>query len=440
MVINKNQKLNLIYDATTLTRFFEKNNSRAGIFFVAYNILKELDQQQNCNITLFLNNGRRKFIRLLKYDTFFSKFKYFSFDDKREFYGYINKRREQIRNERNILPKLICYLKIFINYLRVLRSKILCRHNNNKYKYFSKDADIFFSPSQPHAPELKTYRHIKYFIFLHDVIPYIFYKDALNLDSHWFNKITNSLNKDTYYFCNSECTRNDFLKYYGPKLDNNKMTVTYIATAQMFYPCYDREKLSVVFDKYKAQYNDNGKYIFSLCTLDPRKNLLFTTQCFIKFIIKHNIKDLFFYIGGPLWNTFLSKLKEHIANFDEYSDRIVGLGYIDDQDINILYSNSLFFTYISQYEGFGMPPLEAMQAGTPVITSNNSSLPEVVGDAAIMIDYNSEEQCIKAFEDFYFNDSLRKHYIKKGLARAKHFTWEKTVNIMTEKMLESIQA
>jgi glycosyltransferase involved in cell wall biosynthesis len=86
-----------------------------------------------------------------------------------------------------------------------------------------------------------------------------------------------------------------------------------------------------------------------------------------------------------------------------------------------------------------MPPLEAMQAGTPVITSNNSSLPEVVGDAAIMIDYNSEEQCIRAFEDLYFNENLRKEYITKGLEQAKRFSWERTVDKMCDIILDSLQ-
>jgi len=78
-----------------------------------------------------------------------------------------------------------------------------------------------------------------------------------------------------------------------------------------------------------------------------------------------------------------------------------------------------------------------MQTGTPVITSNNSSLPEVVGDAAIMIDYDSEEQCIKAFEDLYFNEDLRKHYMEKGLERAKLFSWEKTIDKITKVIIEN---
>ena len=91
--------------------------------------------------------------------------------------------------------------------------------------------------------------------------------------------------------------------------------------------------------------------------------------------------------------------------------------YTDDEDMEVLYSNAEWFVYTSQYEGFGMPPLETMACGTAVITSNNSSLPEVVGDAGIMIDWDSDEQHIKAYEKYYFdldfrNTMAQKHDIK----------------------------
>jgi glycosyltransferase involved in cell wall biosynthesis len=80
--------------------------------------------------------------------------------------------------------------------------------------------------------------------------------------------------------------------------------------------------------------------------------------------------------------------------------------------------------------------LEAMQAGTPVIASNNSSLPEVTGNAALSIDYNDEEACVKAMETLYFNEDIRKEYIKKGIERAKLFSWDNIVSIMTNKIKE----
>jgi glycosyltransferase involved in cell wall biosynthesis len=149
---------------------------------------------------------------------------------------------------------------------------------------------------------------------------------------------------------------------------------------------------------------------------------------------------LYFFLGGAAWDSYKGIYTKEINNIsDEYKDKIMHLGYVDDGDVNVLYSNSLFFTFISKYEGFGMPPLEAMQAGTPVITSNNSSLPEVVGDAAIMIDCESEEQCIKAFETFYYNEDLRKAYVKKGIERAKLFTWKKTVDTMSEAIISQLE-
>jgi glycosyltransferase involved in cell wall biosynthesis len=132
-------------------------------------------------------------------------------------------------------------------------------------------------------------------------------------------------------------------------------------------------------------------------------------------------------------------MEKEIDSAGQWKSKIVRLGYVADRDVNILYSNSLFFTYISQYEGFGMPPLEAMQSGTPVITSNNSSLPEVVGEAAIKIDCADEKACLKAFEDLYFKENLRKKYITKGLQRAKLFSWDKTarkiIGVIKEKVI-----
>ena len=95
-----------------------------------------------------------------------------------------------------------------------------------------------------------------------------------------------------------------------------------------------------------------------------------------------------------------------------------------------LYSGAEWFVYTSQYEGFGLPPLEAMKCGCPVITSNNSSLPEVVGDAGIMIDWDSDEQHIAAYEKYYMDKKYRDEMAKKGLEHAKIFSWEKTVDII----------
>ena len=88
------------------------------------------------------------------------------------------------------------------------------------------------------------------------------------------------------------------------------------------------------------------------------------------------------------------------------------------------------------YEGFGLTALEAMACGTPVVTSSTASLPEVVGDAGISIDWDSDEQHVKAYEDYYFNDNLRRTNAEKGLMRAKLFSWKNTTDIMIKEMLK----
>ena len=174
------------------------------------------------------------------------------------------------------------------------------------------------------------------------------------------------------------------------------------------------------------------KYLFSLCSLEPRKNLIRSVRTFIKFIQKNKIDDLVFVLGGSSWGGFIERFDNEVPEYAEYKNKIIRAGYVDDEDMNALYSNAEWFVYTSQYEGFGMPPLEAMSCGCPVITSNNSSLPEVVGDAGIMIDYDSDEQHIEAYEKYYFDEKLRKKMAEKGLKRSKLFSWDKAAAIMAE--------
>lgn len=423
----------MLYDATLFARGCFDRGVRTGIFFVGYNIFKQFINDKRFNIILYIHDEVRA-VTLFKNDDLFSHFPACINTEETPKFN-INAHKENIRKTTNIAIKLLYFLKLVKNYLYLF----FYRRNNTR---LLETVDIYFSPMYTAPPELKIYPNIKHFIMLHDTTAIIYphyFPDIISND-HWFNKLTKSMNKQTYYFCNSECTKNDFLKYYGKQLDENKLSVTYVASSHDFRPCYcDKIKITGILEKYHVKYNNNSNYIFSICTLEPRKNLPFTIRCFINFIKKHHIDNLYFFLGGGKWDNYIHMLEEQIDTIAENSDKIVLLGYIDDNDVNIFYSNSMFFTYISQYEGFGMPPLEALQAGTPVITSNNSSLPEVVGDAAIMIDYDSEEQCIKAFEDLYFNEELRKYYINKGFERAKHFSWEKTVNKMKEVIINNVK-
>jgi glycosyltransferase involved in cell wall biosynthesis len=267
---------------------------------------------------------------------------------------------------------------------------------------------------------------------LHDTIPLNFSK--LNphccREDSWYSMLINSLNSKDYYFANSENTRQDFLKIF-PKIDENKIITTLLACDESFKLC-TKEQINISKEKYNIPLDK--KYVFSLCTLEPRKNLVRAVKTFIEFIKKNSIEDMVFVLGGAYWKTFIEILENEISNLEDYQDKILKIGYVDDEDLAPLYSDASWFVYTSQYEGFGLPPLEAMSCGCPVITANNSSLPEVVGDAGILIDWDSDEQHIQAYEKYYFDENLRQENSEKGLVRAKTFSWRKSVNTMIKIM------
>ena len=128
-------------------------------------------------------------------------------------------------------------------------------------------------------------------------------------------------------------------------------------------------------------------------------------------------------VGNKGWD--YDDIFESIEGAKQVKNRIILTGFADDEDLAPIYSNALAFCYMSYYEGFGLPPLEAMQCGTPVITSNTSSLPEVVDDAGIMLHPTDDDGLTQAMLNFYKDENLRDRYVQKSLARARQFSWKK---------------
>ena len=426
------KKINVLYDATPIVEGMNTASvTRAGIFWCAYNILKQFNENPQYKITLLVPPGIM-FKKKSDINNFLSSFPSIKFAmiDQNVLYKNIKVHKNEIVKTRNIIFIMIRIIKIFYNMIMIPLSKTGKKIINN--------FDVFFSPVYTIPEKVKKNKDIILFHILHDCIASlkIIPTDIQANQNDWYIKMIQGLNKGTYYFCNSECTKNGFLKLFPKQLDESKMFAIPHATSQNFNPNYDKYALQKVLQKYGIIKKTEDCYIFSFCSINPRKNIVFTIKCFIKFIIKHKIDNLYFFLGGAHFPEYINQFEKEIDEFANYKEKIIRLGYVYDEDVNILYSNSMFFTYLSQYEGFGVPPLEAMQAGTPVICSNNSSLPEVVGDAAITIPYNDENACIKAFEDLYFNEELRKFYINKGLERAKLFSWKKTFTLMNDIIMD----
>jgi len=164
------------------------------------------------------------------------------------------------------------------------------------------------------------------------------------------------------------------------------------------------------------------KYILSVGTLEPRKNLIQLVGAYS--LLPHAILNEYHLVlvGAKGWNN--GDLNRTIANLN-LKNRVVMPGFVKDEDLPYIYNKAALFVYPSLYEGFGLPPLEAMACGVPVVVSNNSSLPEVVGKAALIIEAQNEEQLARAMKRVILKPKLRQKLVEQGYLQAKKFSWKK---------------
>lgn len=217
----------------------------------------------------------------------------------------------------------------------------------------------------------------------------------------------------------SENTKNDLMEIYG--LAENKIEVVYPGV----------ESRITNLESRGLEFKLPEKFILYLGTLEPRKNVEGVIQAFEKI----NQKNLHLVIaGGKGW---LYRNIYQLANQSKAKERVIFLNYIDPDDRWQLYQKAQALVWPSFYEGFGFPPLEAMLQGCPVITSANSSLPEVVGDAALLVDPYNIQETAAAINELLIDDKLRQNLISKGYEQVKRYSWENSAQKML-KMITSL--
>jgi glycosyltransferase involved in cell wall biosynthesis len=214
----------------------------------------------------------------------------------------------------------------------------------------------------------------------------------------------------------SENTKKDIMDCFG--IEDEKIRVIYLGVDRQFSPQPDPNEAGVL-----SKYNLPSGYILSVGTLEPRKNILRLINAYKMVASSGEPVPKLVIVGGHGWrNEDLGKLVRESG----LADRVVLVGYVPDEDLPTLYRNATVFVYPSLYEGFGLPPLEAMACGTPVITSNLSSIPEVVGDAGIVIDPYNTTEIARAIASVLNNEELRESLRTSGLVRSRLFNWDKT--------------
>jgi glycosyltransferase involved in cell wall biosynthesis len=222
-----------------------------------------------------------------------------------------------------------------------------------------------------------------------------------------------SAKKATVILTISENSKRDIIKQFN--IAPEKIIVTYLAASKDFKTVSIQE-----IDRVKKYYNLNS-FILNVASLEPRKNIPRLLQAYAS-LIKRGFKPTLVHVGPQGW--LFDEIFSEVRRLG-LSEKVRFLGYIPAPDLVALYNAASLFVYPSLYEGFGLPVLEAMACGCPVVTSNTSSLPEVVGNAGIMVDPYDVLQIAATIENLCQDQQKLTHLRNEGLKRTKLFSWQR---------------
>ena len=372
--------ITLMYDATILAQGEVYQGFKRGIYWVAYNIL------------LNFCTKRKKHLNLVLYC-----------DD-----------------------KLKDNLKEFLKKHSILNSINIWSKADSLY-----NIDAFYSPIYRIPEEVVLCGHIRKYTTIYDCAPIV---RPLGADSWtqmddpktWFYKLYYTLNPFDKYFVISKSSITQFITY--TNVNKNNLYLTYLGVSDKFKRVNDKNCIKSAQNKYHIP-TDKKYFLFVGAVDDPKKNIPFALNCFIDFIKKDKIPNLMFVVGGNNPPDVMKKLFSQYPDWNNYLDKIVFTGFIDDEDISAIYSGAECFVFPSLFEGFGLPVLEAMKCGIPVISSNTTSMPEIVRDNGLLIDPKSKQDLIGAFRKILFLKNKMK-VSQKAIKYASSYSWLNTADKM----------
>jgi len=439
----KKEKINILFDISILGY-----GKKAGIYRVIENLINRINKEERYKLFFCTSTSNyrlcKKYIKThLQFDKeqflypYFPKalsvlFKFLLIASNlfKHFLDYLCEKCSNKYRIIRLVPvqsRKIVYLisDIFLNlYKRSERNRIIPEKD-------LKEIDVFISPYLYFPNQILRNTDIKRFIIIHDIIS-VLYPDFFEIiTNHPLTVTINNLNKDDNIICVSESTKNDLLNF-RKDLKGSNVVVSHLAASDEIQQIKDKNKINIVKLKYNIPCEED--YILSVSTLEPRKNINRIIKNFVVLTKSGKIKNInLVLMGRKGWK--YDSIFEEFNKEVSYKNKIIFTGYVEDTDMSALMSGALFFIYISLYEGFGLPPLEAMKCGIPVITSNNSSLPEVVEDSAISVNPEDDEEIQQVINDLYVNKDLRDQLSLKSLKQAEKFSWERT----TESIMQFVE-
>lgn len=276
-------------------------------------------------------------------------------------------------------------------------------------------ADLFISPDgylslNTSAPQLSVFHDLNFEHYPKD-LPWLEQKYY----RHFFPKFAQKAKRIATV---SEFTKKDIVQQYH--IEPAKIDVVYNGANQLFKPASDETILSV-----QKRFTHNQPFFLFVGALHPRKNLVNLFKAFDLFKKQTDHPHKLLIVGDKKWWT--NEIRKAFESM-QYKQDVIFSGRVDTMELVNILGAAEALTYVSYFEGFGIPIVEAFYSETPVITSNATSMPEVAGEAALLIDPFSENSISEAMKKIAGNEQLKKKLTEKGKIRAKNFSWEQTAN------------
>ncbi len=289
----------------------------------------------------------------------------------------------------------------------------------NPTKLHDFPVDLFKPVDVFHGGNFITYKtkKAKNVITIHDLA---FLKFSNIANDHTYRHHTlwlpYSIEKADHIIAVSQQTKQDIIEYY--KVPESKITVTYLA-ADHHIKTEDDTTVNII----KAKYALPEQYVLYVGTIEPRKNIPFLIEGYALAKKQYKFEHKLLLVGGKGWK---DEPVYQMINKYSLKDDVIFSGYVDEEDLPAIYTGASLFLFPSVYEGFGIPVLEAMQCKVPVITSNVSSLPEIVGEAGRLVSLKQRDDFIDSIGELLGDEKKRKQYAEAGAKQAQQFSWNKT--------------
>jgi glycosyltransferase involved in cell wall biosynthesis len=226
----------------------------------------------------------------------------------------------------------------------------------------------------------------------------------------------------------SEYSKNDIATNYG--IDPSKIDVVYNGINPFFVSLNDKAK-----EETREKYAQGKNYFVCVGALHPRKNIPALIQAFSAYKTESGSEVKLLLAGPAFWG--MAEIVDAVAKSAARED-VIFTGRLADEDLALVMGSARALTFVPYYEGFGIPVIEAMQAGVPVITSNVTSLPEIAGDAALLVDPRNISDIKEALSRIDNDEKLREDLISKGRSQKQGFSWDRSADLLWESMMKTI--